>query len=61
MLESLVEVVPSHRAVALREQLEILDRGVATDFRDPEDRLRAASGDTLGVGGHGAAGQGATG
>ena len=51
MLESLIAAVPAHRAVALREQLEILGRGVATDFRDPEDRLRAASGDSLGVGG----------
>ncbi len=51
MLESLIATVPPHRAGALREQLEILRRGVDTDFRDPEDRLRAASADSLGVGG----------
>ena len=52
MLESLVDVVPAHRAVALRAELSILDRGLESDFRDPEDRKRAASGDSLGVGGH---------
>jgi uncharacterized membrane protein len=52
MLESLVAVVPAHRAVALQAELAILTRGLASDFRDPEDQLRAASGDSLGVGGH---------
>ncbi len=51
MLESLVEIVPDHRAVALRGELEILRRGVEADFRDPEDRVRADSADSLGVGG----------
>ncbi len=50
-LESLAEVVPAHRAVALRAELAILARGVDSDFRDPEDRVRAASADSLGVGG----------
>ena len=51
MLENLIEAVPPGRAAALRSELEILGRGVASDFRDPEDRLRAASADSLGVGG----------
>ena len=51
MLENLIEAVPPHRAVLLRAELELLGRGVERDFRDPEDRIRAASGDSLGVGG----------
>jgi len=51
MLESLADAVPPHRAVALRAELAILARGVDSDFRDPEDRVRASSGDSLGVGG----------
>jgi len=51
MLENLIAVVPPQRAVPLRAELDLLSRGVERDFRDPEDRLRAASGDSLGVGG----------
>jgi len=51
MLENLIEIVPPHRAALLRAELELLSRGVEHDFRDPEDRIRAASGDSLGVGG----------
>ena len=51
MLENLIETVPPHRAVLLRAELELLGRGVERDFRDPEDRIRAASADSLGVGG----------
>jgi uncharacterized membrane protein len=51
MLENLIEVVPPHRAALLRPELELLSRGTEHDFRDPEDRIRAASGDSLGVGG----------
>ena len=51
MLENLIAVVPPQRAAALRAELDLLSRGVERDFRDPEDRLRAASGDSLGVGG----------
>jgi uncharacterized membrane protein len=51
MLESLIAVAPPHRATLLRAELELLSRGVGQDFRDPEDRLRAASADSLGVGG----------
>jgi len=51
MLENLIESVPPQRAAPLRAELELLSRGVERDFRDPEDRIRASSGDTLGVGG----------
>ncbi len=51
MLENLIAVVPPQRVAALRAELELLSRGVEREFRDPEDRLRAASGDSLGVGG----------
>jgi uncharacterized membrane protein len=51
MLENLIDVVPPQRAAPLRVELELLSRGVQRDFRDPEDRARAAAGDSLGVGG----------
>jgi uncharacterized membrane protein len=53
MLENLIAVVPPHRVALLRAELELLSRGAARDFRDPEDQLRAASADSLGVGGAG--------
>ena len=51
MLENLIKVVPPERANLLRAELDLLSRGVDRDFRDPEDRIRAASADSLGVGG----------
>jgi uncharacterized membrane protein len=51
MLDNLIEVVPTQRAALLRVELALLTRGVERDFRDPEDRLCAASADSLGVGG----------
>ena len=51
LLESLIEVVPPQRVALLRAELDLLSRGVDHDFRDPEDRVRATSGDSLGVGG----------
>jgi len=51
MLENLAKVVPPQRVALLRAELELLSRGVDHDFRDPEDRLRAAHPDSLGVGG----------
>jgi uncharacterized membrane protein len=51
MLENLIAITPPNRVALLREELEILSRGVARDFRDPEDQARAASADSLGVGG----------
>jgi uncharacterized membrane protein len=52
MLQNLMESVPPQRVPLLRAELELLSRGVETDFRDPEDRVRAAAGDSLGVGGN---------
>lgn len=51
MLEDLIKVVPAHRADLLRAELDLVSRGASRDFRDPEDQLRAASADSLGVGG----------
>jgi uncharacterized membrane protein len=51
MLENLIKSVPPQRAALLHAELELLSRGVDHDFRDHEDRLRAASADSLGVGG----------
>ena len=51
MLESLIQVVPQERAVRLREELDLLRRTVERAFLDAEDRTRADSGDSLGVGG----------
>ena len=51
MLENLIRVVPPQRAALLRAELDLLSRGVEQDFRDPEDRARAAFADSLGVGG----------
>jgi uncharacterized membrane protein len=51
LLENLIEVVPPQRAALLRAELDLLSRGVDQDFRDPEDRISAASADSLGVGG----------
>jgi uncharacterized membrane protein len=51
MLENLITVVPPHRVALLRAELDLLSRGVSRDFRDREDQVRAASADSLGVGG----------
>jgi uncharacterized membrane protein len=51
LLQNLIDNVPPQRIALLRAELDLLSRGVQTDFRDPEDRERAASGDSLGVGG----------
>jgi len=50
MLENLIEVLPSERAAQLRVELDLLNRTIEHDFREPEDRRRAAAGDSLGVG-----------
>jgi uncharacterized membrane protein len=51
MLENLITVAPPQRVALLRAELDLLNRGVGHDFRDPEDRVRASSADSLGVGG----------
>jgi len=49
VLEGLITVAPPHRVALLREELRLLDRGIARDFLDPEDQVRAASADSLGM------------
>jgi len=49
VLEDLMTIAPPQRVALLREELELLSRGIARDFRDPEDQVRAASPDPLGV------------
>jgi uncharacterized membrane protein len=51
LLENLIAIAPPQRVSPLRKELELLDRGIPRDFRDPEDQARAASADSLGVGG----------
>jgi uncharacterized membrane protein len=51
MLENLIEVLPAHRAPALREQLGLIQRSVHRGFQDYEDQVRAETGDTQGMGG----------
>lgn len=50
LLQNLIETVPEQRVAPLRKELELISRGVEVDFRDVEDRVRAGSGDSLGVG-----------
>jgi uncharacterized membrane protein len=52
MLENLIEMLPAERTDQLRAELALLSRTVERDFVDPADRKRAASGDSLGVGGN---------
>jgi uncharacterized membrane protein len=49
VLENLISIAPPQRVALLREELELLSRGIARDFRDPDDQVRAASPDSLGV------------
>jgi len=51
LLENLINIVPPQRAVALRAELEILNRSIEHDFYHPEDRANAKFADSLGVGG----------
>jgi uncharacterized membrane protein len=51
LLLNLIEAVPPQRIAALQAELEILNRSLEHNFFDPEDRVRAASADSLGVGG----------
>lgn len=53
LLQNLIETVPPQRAALLRVELDLISRGVEVDFRDVEDRVRAGTGDSLGVGGSG--------
>jgi uncharacterized membrane protein len=51
MLENLIATVPQQRVKSLKTELEILNRGVERYFHDPEDHVRASTGDSLGMGG----------
>lgn len=51
MLEDLIANVPEDRAVPLRQEMRLLRKSSERFFQDPEDRARAAVGDTQGVGG----------
>lgn len=51
MLENLVQTLPEQRAPLLRQELSLLERIVERTFSDPEDRTRAETGDSQGVGG----------
>jgi uncharacterized membrane protein len=53
LLESLIQGLPEHRAVRLREELSLLHRGVERAFQDPEDQTRAETCDSQGVGASG--------
>jgi uncharacterized membrane protein len=50
MLKDLVAVLPESRTPILQEQLRLLDSGVERSFEDPEDRTRACTSDSQGVG-----------
>lgn len=50
-LEHLIEVLPTSRAPALREELRLLAKAVAREFLDTEDRERMSTGDRQGLGG----------
>jgi len=51
MMEKLIEVLPTIRSPALREQLILLERSVQRGFPDSEDQRRAETADVQGVGG----------
>lgn len=51
MLDDLIEAAPPHRAVRLRQELDLLHRSVERGFFEPEDRARADTGDWQGMGG----------
>lgn len=51
MLEDLVLALPRNRTAPLAEQLRLLRASIERSFQDPEDRVRAAVGDSQGIGG----------
>ena len=51
MLEDVIEALPPHRAERLRQELDLLHRSVERGFFEPEDRARADTGDSQGMGG----------
>jgi len=51
MLEHLIDRLPDVRHRTLRLELDLLERAVARNFAEPEDRRRANIGDFQGLGG----------
>jgi len=51
MLENLMQTLPAHRHVALKEQLDFLDRTIEKHYAFPEDRMMARIADPQGLGG----------
>jgi uncharacterized membrane protein len=51
MLEHLIEVLPSPRAPALRQELALLHKAVDREYPEAEDRQRAETSDRQGLGG----------
>jgi uncharacterized membrane protein len=51
MLSDLIQAVPPDRAERLRQELDLLHRSVKRGFFEPEDRARADTGDSQGMGG----------
>jgi len=51
MLENLMQTLPPHRHVELRQQLELLDRTIDGHYAFPEDRALARIADPQGLGG----------
>jgi uncharacterized membrane protein len=51
MIENLIQTLPSHRQLALQQQLGLLDREVTRFFQYPEELTLARMGDSQGLGG----------
>ena len=51
MIENLIQTLPEHRHAALRAELELLDRVIATQYAFPEDLALARIPDPQGLGG----------
>ncbi len=52
MLEDLISILPPGRALALRHELNLLKSTIDLGFAVPQDRMRAESPDSQGLGGH---------
>jgi uncharacterized membrane protein len=52
MIGNLLQTLPLHRRAALHEQMRLLDREIAKNFRYPEELALAQVPDTQGLGGH---------
>jgi uncharacterized membrane protein len=52
MIENLIQTLPAHRHLALRQELDLLDRETARHFVYPEELQLARIADSQGLGGH---------